>query len=194
MKLCFATNNKHKLEEVANAVGKNFTILSLDELSVVDELPETQNTFEGNALQKAQFVFDRYNIPCFADDSGLEVDALNGDPGVFSARYAGPQRNSDDNIDLLLKNLKGSTNRKARFKTCIALVGLGETKFFEGSIDGEILSERKGTFGFGYDPIFKPTGFDKTFAEMTLQEKNNLSHRARAVQKLLQYLKQLSPG
>jgi XTP/dITP diphosphohydrolase len=189
MKLCFATNNKHKLEEVAKAVSTNFDVVSLEELSVFDELPETQNTLEGNALQKAQFLFDKLNIPCFADDTGLEVESLNGAPGVFSARYAGPQCNSDNNIDLLLKNLENSANRKARFRTIIALVGLGETCLFEGFIEGEIIKARRGIQGFGYDPVFRPDGCEKTFAEMSVDEKNKLSHRAIAVQKLIVYLK-----
>jgi XTP/dITP diphosphohydrolase len=192
MKLCFATNNKHKLEEVTNALHNSITIVSLDELSVFDELPETQNTLEGNALQKAQFVFDKLRIPCFADDSGLEVEALNGRPGVDSAHYAGPQRNSEDNIDLLLQNLSDIQNRKAKFRTIIALIGLGETILFEGSIQGQISQKRKGTEGFGYDPVFVPDGFSKSFAEMSIDEKNTLSHRAIAVRKLVQHLKTMS--
>jgi XTP/dITP diphosphohydrolase len=191
MKLCFATNNKHKLEEVAKAFGDDLTIISLNELSVADDLPETQNTFYGNALQKAQFILDKFNIACFADDSGLQVDALNGDPGVYSARYAGPQRDSDDNIDLLLKNLKNTSQRQARFRTVIALVGLGTQQVFEGVIEGEITQSRIGKEGFGYDPVFRPTGSLKTFAEMTMEEKNSMSHRAIAVRKLIAYLKSI---
>jgi XTP/dITP diphosphohydrolase len=188
MELCFATNNKHKLEEVRFAVGGKFTILSLEDIHCFEELPETQNTFEGNALQKAEYVFIKYRVPCFADDSGLEVDALNGAPGVYSARYAGPQRDHDDNINLLLRNLKGQTNRAARFLTVIALLGLQGKHLFEGSVDGQIIDTRKGTQGFGYDPVFVPAGYAQTFAEMSLAEKNTLSHRAKAVQKLIQYL------
>jgi XTP/dITP diphosphohydrolase len=191
MKLCFATNNKHKLEEVAKAVGDKFTIVSLDELSVNEELPETQLTLEGNALQKAQFVYDKLGIPCFADDSGLEINALNGEPGVYSAMYAGAQRNSDDNINLVLKKLALNTNRTSRFRTIIALIGMGEPKLFEGTVEGTITSEKKGTAGFGYDPVFIPQGYQKTFAEMTLDEKNKLSHRAIAVGKLVNYLKNI---
>jgi XTP/dITP diphosphohydrolase len=192
MELCFATNNRHKLEEVTKAFNDNIRILSLKELSVFDELPETQNTLEGNALQKAQFVFDKLKIPCFADDSGLEVEALNGDPGVYSAHYAGPQRDSDNNIDLLLKNLNNIQNRKAKFRTVIALIGLGETTLFEGSVNGNISHDRKGNGGFGYDPVFIPDGFSKSFAEMSLDEKNTLSHRAIAVRKLVQHIKTMS--
>jgi XTP/dITP diphosphohydrolase len=192
MQLCFATNNKHKLDEVAKIVDNRFTILSLNELSVMEELPETQNTFQGNALQKAQFLYDKLKIPCFADDSGLEVDALNGEPGVISAMYAGPQRSSEDNMQLLLNRLGSSTNRNARFRTIIALVGLQETILFEGAIEGAITYEKRGALGFGYDPIFIPKGCSKTFAEMPVEEKNKMSHRAIATQKLVTYLKNIS--
>jgi XTP/dITP diphosphohydrolase len=192
MKLCFATNNKHKLEEVGKAIGDEFELIGLKELSVFDELPETQDSFEGNALQKAQFVFDRTGVPCFADDSGLEVEALNGNPGVFSAMYAGPHRDDDDNIRLLLTNLADSNNRSAKFRTVVALVGLGKPKFFEGTIQGEILKAKRGSNGFGYDPVFVPSGQSKTFAEMSLDEKNKVSHRSIAIQKLVGYLKQVS--
>ena len=191
MQICFATNNKHKLHEVANAVQGKIRIISLSELSVTDDLPETQNTFHGNALQKARFVYDHYQIPCFADDSGLEVEALDGEPGVFSARYSGPPRNDKVNINLLLEKLNGKNLRRARFVTVIALVGFGEPRFFEGFVNGEITHQRMGSEGFGYDPVFRPSGTDRTFAEMSLQEKNRLSHRAIAVRKLVDYLKTL---
>jgi XTP/dITP diphosphohydrolase len=194
MKICFATNNKHKLEEVSRAVNEKITIVSLAELSVNEDLPETQNTFQGNALQKAQFIFERYHIPCFADDSGLVVEALNGDPGVYSARYAGPQRSDKDNTHLLLNNLKNETNRNARFVTVIALVGFGKNQFFEGVIKGMIANHPRGDNGFGYDPIFVPEKTTRTFAEMTLDEKNKLSHRAIAVRKLVEFLKNLPPS
>jgi XTP/dITP diphosphohydrolase len=192
--ICFATNNKHKLEEVAEAVGKRFKILSLEELSVFEELPETQDTLEGNALQKALHVFNKTLIPCFADDTGLEVGALNGAPGVYSARYAGPQRNSDDNVRKLLDALTTAAgeNRKARFRTVIALVGFGEHMLFEGVVNGVITEYKRGNAGFGYDPVFMPEGFQRTFAEMSMEEKNNLSHRGQAVEKLVRYLGLLS--
>jgi XTP/dITP diphosphohydrolase len=188
IKLCFATNNSHKLEEVRHAI-KHFQIVSLDEINCFEELPETRDTLEGNSLQKAEYVFDRYKVPCFADDTGLEVEALNNAPGVYSARYAGPQRNADDNMNLLLKNLQGKTNLNARFRTVISLVGLQSSPvLLEGIVSGVIVLERRGTSGFGYDPIFLPEGYAKTFAEMSMDEKNELSHRARAVKKLEAYL------
>ena len=192
IRLCFATNNKHKLEEVKDILGNEFQILSLEEIGCLDELPETQDTLEGNSLQKADFVFTNYHVPCFADDTGLEVKALQGAPGVYSARYSGEQRNSDDNINLLLKNLTGKSDRTAQFRTVITLMGLGETQSFEGVVKGEILTVKKGSEGFGYDSVFQPNGFNRTFAEMTLQEKNNLSHRAKAVDKLAKHLKGLA--
>lgn len=188
IKLCFATNNSHKLEEVRHAI-KHLQIVSLEEINCFEELPETRDTLEGNSLQKAEYVFDKYKVPCFADDTGLEVEALNNAPGVYSARYAGPQRNADDNINLLLKNLQGKTNLNARFRTVISLVGLQSSPvLFEGIVSGVIILERRGTSGFGYDPIFLPEGYAKTFAEMSMGEKNELSHRARAVKKLEAYL------
>ena len=188
MKLCFATNNSHKLEEVRHAI-RQIQIVSLEEINCFEELPETRDTLEGNSVQKAEYVLDKYKVPCFADDTGLEVEALNNAPGVYSARYGGPQRNADDNIDLLLKNLHGKSNRHARFRTVISLVGLQSVPvLFEGIISGVITSERSGTSGFGYDPVFLPDGYSKTFAEMTMDEKNKLSHRALAVKKLEAYL------
>ncbi len=169
-------------------IGPDLRILSLREIGCEVDLPETTDTLEGNSLQKAQYVFDHYELPCFADDTGLEVDSLNGAPGVYSARYAGEQRNSDDNISLLLKNLAGNKNRRARFRTVITLLGFGDALFFEGIISGTILTERHGTGGFGYDPVFQPDGFSKTMAEMTMDEKNRISHRGQAVQKLVTYL------
>ncbi len=192
MRICFATNNEHKLMEVKQVMQfATLEIVSLQDVHCSEELPETQHTLEGNSLQKAQYVFEKYNIPCFADDTGLEVVALQGAPGVYSARYAGMQKNSNDNIDLLLKNLAKEVNRNARFRTVIALVGMDAAPtFFEGSIGGSILRERKGSSGFGYDPVFVPEGYTKTFAEMTLDEKNKVSHRAIAVSKLEGYLSQ----
>lgn len=192
MRLCFASNNKHKLEEIKNVVGRKFEILSLADIKCNEELPETRNTLEGNSLQKAEYILQHYNTPCFADDTGLEVEALNGAPGVYSARYAGNNRNADDNMALLLQNLKNDTNRKAQFRTVITLIGLqAQPVFFEGVIRGEIITEKRGSSGFGYDPVFVPEGHSRTFAEMTLDEKNQLSHRAIAVKKLADYLSRL---
>ncbi len=170
-------------------IEPDFRILSLKEIGCDEELPETQTTLEGNSLQKAAYIFGRFHLPCFADDTGLEVEALNGAPGVYSARYAGEQKNSDDNIALLLKNLSGKKNRKARFRTVITLIGLNGVKNFEGVVNGAILDHRRGHGGFGYDPVFLPDGFLKTMAEMTLGEKNLISHRGQAVKKLVDYLK-----
>jgi len=190
MRLCFATNNAHKLQEARHVAGPDFEILSLQEINCFEELPETQKTIEGNSLQKADYVFSRYNIACFADDTGLEVPALNGQPGVDSAHYAGPQRSSTDNIALLLKNLEGHANRAAQFRTIITLVGLTpEPVFFEGIVKGNIITTPRGASGFGYDPVFVPEGYTTTFAEMSLADKNQLSHRARAMKKLEDYLK-----
>ncbi len=192
MRLCFASNNKHKLEEIKNVVGRKFEILSLTDIKCNEELPETRNTLEGNSLQKAEYVLQHYNTPCFADDTGLEVEALHGAPGVYSARYAGNHRSNDDNIALLLQNLKNDTNRKAQFRTVITLIGVeAQPVFFEGIIRGEIIAEKRGSSGFGYDPVFIPEGHSRTFAEMTLEEKNQLSHRAIAVKKLAEYLSRL---
>lgn len=189
MTLCFATNNAHKIDEVRAALNNRFSISTLTEIHCNQELPETSTTLEGNSLQKALFVWDHFHIPCFADDTGLEVEALNNEPGVYSARYAGPQRKSDDNITLLLKNLSGKSNRRARFRTVFTLVGIEDNPLtFEGIVEGEIISERRGSAGFGYDPVFRPDGFDTTFAEMTMEQKNQVSHRSRALQKLASYL------
>jgi XTP/dITP diphosphohydrolase len=191
--LVAATNNKHKLEEIKPLLEPTYRVISLDGLGCTEELAETSNTLEGNSLQKAQFIFDTYKLPCIADDTGLEVESLDGAPGVYSARYAGAQRNSDDNIALLLKNLEGKSNRKARFRTIITLIlENGSVHYFEGIVDGEIIATRKGSNGFGYDPVFLPEGFSRTLAEMTLAEKNVFSHRARAVKKLEEFLKSIS--
>ncbi|HET9486619.1 MAG TPA: RdgB/HAM1 family non-canonical purine NTP pyrophosphatase [Chryseosolibacter sp.] len=183
-----ATNNQHKISEIRPLLEPDFRILSLEDIGCYDELPETESTLEGNSLQKAAFVHARFHLPCFADDTGLEVKALNGAPGVFSARYAGAQKNSADNIALLLKNLSGEANRQARFRTVITLIGLNGVQKFEGAVDGLILEEGRGTGGFGYDPVFQPVGYTKTMAEMTLDEKNTISHRALAIKKLVHYL------
>jgi len=192
MRICFATNNKHKLEEVKDVVlGRGIDIVSLDEIGFYEELPETRDTLEGNSLQKAEYLFEKCHIPCFSDDSGLETEALDGAPGVYSARYAGSQRSSEDNMVLLLKNLEGKINRRARFRTVIALIGLEPSPvLFEGVVVGTIIEEKRGAGGFGYDPIFVPTGHTKTFAEMALEQKSEMSHRAIAVRKLETYLKE----
>jgi XTP/dITP diphosphohydrolase len=186
--IVFATNNRHKLEEVRHLLGTSVIVRSLEEIGCHEELPETQITLEGNALQKAQYVFDKYKTACFADDTGLEVEALNGEPGVYSARYAGEHRSSADNISLLLARLTNCTNRKAQFRCVIALVEEGRIQFFEGIVKGEILKVRRGSSGFGYDPVFLSNGSKKTLAEMTLEEKNKISHRGQAVRKLVHYL------
>lgn len=189
-RFCVATNNRHKLEEIQDIIGSDVDLVSLSDIGCFEELPETQSTLEGNSLQKAEYVFQNYKVPCFADDTGLEVEALNGEPGVYSARYAGEHKNSDDNIDLLLRKLHNISNRKARFRAVITLVGFHEQPVtFEGIVDGTIIDERRGVSGFGYDPVFIPEGYTKTFAEMTLQEKSTLSHRAIAVRKLETFLK-----
>ncbi len=169
-------------------LGDSFKILSLKDVGCEEELPEDADTIEGNSLQKAQYLFDHYKTNCFADDTGLEVQELNGEPGVYSARYAGAQRNSADNIKLLLSKLEGKTDRSARFKTVITLIEEGEVVQFEGIVNGVITEVEKGAGGFGYDPVFLPDGYSKTMAEMTSAEKNAISHRGRAVQKLHAYL------
>jgi XTP/dITP diphosphohydrolase len=189
MRLCFATNNQHKVSEVRHALGGSIELLTLTEINCFEELPETMPTLEGNSLQKAAYVFYHYGIACFADDTGLEVESLGGAPGVYSARYAGDQRNSEDNITLLLKNLSGVKNRKAQFRTIFTLVGFEKQPVvFEGKVEGEITTAKRGTSGFGYDPVFVPSGYQLTFAEMDLASKNSMSHRALATQKLIDYL------
>ncbi len=189
MKLVFATNNHHKINELQAILGRGFELLSLGDIGCHVEIPEEQPTLEGNAGQKAFFIYEKYGYPCFADDTGLEIDALNGEPGIRSARYAGEARDSQANMDKVLKKLENIKDRRARFRTVISLVMNGEEKQFEGIVEGEITNGKRGNTGFGYDPIFLPRGFQKTFAEMSLDEKNQISHRARAVQKLTDYLK-----
>lgn len=188
MKLYFATNNIYKLKEVQEVVGDSFQIESMRSLGINEDIPEDQQTLEGNALQKARFLYDRTGESCFADDTGLEVDALNGAPGVYSARYAGEAKNSLDNMALLLKNMSGIQNRKARFRTVIALILDGKEYLFEGVVNGTIAEEPRGTAGFGYDPLFVPDGYSTTFAEMDSEAKNAISHRGRAVEKLAAFL------
>lgn len=191
MKLCFATNNLNKIKEIQRLLPDAIQLVSLEEIGCHEELREDQDTLEGNSRQKATYVFDHFGVACFADDTGLEVEALGGAPGVYSARYAGDKKNSDDNIDLLLQNLKGVSNRSAQFRTVITLVLDNEIKQFEGIAKGEIIEKRSGKDGFGYDPVFKPAGYDSTFAEMTMEEKNAISHRGQAVRELVKYLKKL---
>ena len=191
MDLVFATNNKHKLEELQAILGNQFKLLSLKDIGCNEEIPEEQETLEGNANQKSSFVFDKYGYNCFADDTGLEIEALNGEPGVYSARYAGEAKLAEANMEKVLQNMAKINNRKARFRTVISLIIDGHEKQFEGIVDGNILEAKKGDSGFGYDPIFQPNGFDVSFAEMELADKNKISHRGRAVQKLVEYLKNI---
>lgn len=188
MTLCFATNNQHKIDEVAGQLGDSFTLKTLREIGCTDELPETTNTIAGNSRQKAEYVWTNFNVSCFADDSGLEAAALNSEPGVDSAHYSG-SRDARKNIKKLLEKLNGNTNRKARFITVFTLLLHGVEHQFEGVINGQILTKPRGTGGFGYDPIFLPDGHDRTFAEMSIEEKNGMSHRSRALLKMLDYLK-----
>ncbi|WP_293913611.1 MULTISPECIES: non-canonical purine NTP diphosphatase [unclassified Sphingobacterium] len=190
IELIFATNNAHKLDEVRAIVGDAFMIKSLDDINCQDDIPETGDTFEENAKQKTDYLVNKYGLYCFGDDSGLEIEAINNEPGVYSARYSG-SRDMERNIDLVLEKLRDSENRKARFRTVISLFLNEQQHFFEGTIAGTIISERRGTEGFGYDPIFIPDGYEKTFAEMTADEKNGISHRSIAVKALTGFLKSL---
>jgi len=185
--LVFATNNKHKLEEVQSLTGTRFKLKTLEEVGCFDDIPETGNTFQENASQKSHYLSAHFNVDCFADDSGLEVDALNGEPGVYSARYSGT-RDSEKNLQLVLEKMKGKENRKGRFRCVISLIIAGKEHFFEGTVEGTITGEKSGTDGFGYDPIFKPDGYSKTFAEMDPDEKNAISHRGKAVAALISFL------
>ena len=188
MKLCLATNNAHKVEELQALLGEKFQLQTLNEIGCFDDIPETADTFEGNATLKSSYVVEHFNLDCFADDSGLEVEALDNEPGVYSARYSG-SRDSLENIQLVLKKLEGKENRKARFKTVISLMQNGRNHIFEGIIEGTIRTELSGSKGFGYDPIFQPDGYDITFAEMDMAEKNKISHRALALQQMMAFLK-----
>jgi XTP/dITP diphosphohydrolase len=191
MEIVFATNNKNKLKEIQNILESDIKLISLDELGCTDEIPEEQDTLDGNASQKAWYIYDKYGKNCFADDTGLEVEALNMEPGVYSARYAGEQKSSQDNMDKLLLNLEGKENRKAQFRTSISLIIDGKETLFQGCAQGEILKARQGGEGFGYDPIFQPKGYTISFAEMDMKEKNKISHRGRATAKLVEYLNKL---
>lgn len=195
MKLVFATNNAHKLSEVRQILGERFEVVGLKDIGCNEDIPENADTLQGNALEKARYVKQHYGYDCFADDTGLEVEALEGAPGVHTARYAelfgeGQTHDSDANMRVLLHNLENKTNRNARFRTVIALLYQGEEHLFEGIVEGTLLRERHGTEGFGYDPIFQPEGYDQTFAELGSKIKNHISHRARAVEKLAHYLKE----
>jgi XTP/dITP diphosphohydrolase len=192
LKLVFATANQNKVNEIQLLIPRYIQLLSLKDINCEEDIPETQLTIEGNALQKANYVYEKYKYNCFADDTGLEIEALNYQPGVLSARYAGISKNADANMDKVLKELTNINNRTARFKTIISLVINEQVKQFEGIVKGTILNQKIGSNGFGYDPIFMPDGYNKSFAEMTVAEKNNISHRAIAVNKLVEYLNKLS--
>lgn len=191
MDLVFATNNKHKLQEIKQIIGDKFNIISLSELNCFDDIPETEDTLEGNALLKARYIHKRFHCNCFADDTGLEIEALDGKPGVYSARYAGEHCSFEDNIDKILLELEGKTNRKAKFRTVIALIINDKEHLFEGNIKGQIIESKKGIAGFGYDPVFIPEGYSETFAQMANDLKNKISHRGIATQKLTDFLTSL---
>lgn len=191
MKIVFASNNKNKIEEIQSMLPKSIQIVSLESIGCFEDIPETATTIEGNAILKANYITQKYGFDCFADDTGLEVDSLDGQPGVYSARYAGEQRNADENMNKLLENLSDKLNRKAQFKTVIALNLDGKQHLFTGIAEGEITLQKKGLEGFGYDPIFKPNGFENTFAELTLEIKNKISHRGKATKMLLEFLQKV---
>lgn len=188
MKILFATSNKNKALEIQKLIPEGFEILTLNDIDLQEEIPETSNTIEGNAIQKTNFIIENFGIDCFADDTGLEIEALNGEPGVYSARYAGEEKDSNKNMDLVLKKMQGITNRKARFKTIISLTLDNKSYLFEGIVEGIIRKNKTGNLGFGYDPIFEPENKGKTFAEMTIEEKNSISHRGRAFEKMIHFL------
>ncbi|HEV7351412.1 RdgB/HAM1 family non-canonical purine NTP pyrophosphatase [Telluribacter sp.] len=189
MELCFATNNTHKLTEIQALLGQEFQLRTLRDIGCDEDIPETHDTIAANSREKAELIWEQYRVNAFADDTGLEVYALGGEPGVYSARYAGPQRNADDNMQLLWERLADKPDRRARFITIITLVLDGRYHQFEGMVEGTIIQEKRGTHGFGYDPIFVPEGHNRTFAEMSLSEKSKLSHRARAFARLAEFLK-----
>jgi XTP/dITP diphosphohydrolase len=191
--LVFATCNRHKFDEINHVLGNRVKMKSLLDLGFNGEIPEEMFTLEGNAAQKALFIYRKFGMDCFADDTGLEIEALNGEPGVFSARYAGKNCSFEDNMNKVLQKLIGKNNRNARFRTVIALVENGQLRYFKGEVRGTIIQEKRGTAGFGYDPIFQPEGFSQTFAEMSLADKNLISHRARAINQLLQYFSEGHP-
>ncbi len=189
MELVFATQNQHKAQEIQALLPNTIMVKTLKEIDCFEDIPETANDLEGNASLKSNYVVEKYRVNCFADDTGLEIDALNGEPGVYSARYAGEEKDSNANMDLVLKKLKGEKNRNAQFRTVISLI-LNEKEIqFEGIVKGQIVAQKSGKKGFGYDPIFQPTGFNRTFSEMTLEEKNKISHRGIAIRKLVDFLR-----
>lgn len=188
MKLVFATNNSHKLQEVRDILGNKVDVLSLNDIGCHDDIPETADTLQGNALIKARYIHDKYGMDCFADDTGLEVEALGGEPGVFSARYAGDGHDSQANMEKLLQNLTGKSNRNAQFRTVIALIINGREMLFNGIVKGRISEEKTGESGFGYDPVFIPEGYSESFAQMSSEQKNSISHRYRATKELNDYL------
>lgn len=189
MKIVFATNNKHKLEEISRLLEGIHEIVSLEQIGCHDDIPEDHETLQENALQKARYVKEHFGYDCFADDTGLEIEALNLEPGVYSARYAGASRDATANMEKVLHKMQGVENRNARFRTVIALIINDQEYFFEGRVDGEILTQKQGEAGFGYDPIFRPCGYSQSFAEMPIDEKNKISHRGRAMQKFCEFLK-----
>ena len=188
MRLIFATNNQHKLKEIVSSVSKKYEVLGLKDVNISEEIPETHETLKENAIEKAMYIYNKFGYDCFADDTGLEIDSLDGRPGVYSARYAGEACSFQDNVNKVLSEMDGLENRLARFRTIIALVEKGIVYTFEGVIEGTIISDEKGSDGFGYDPIFLPSGFNQTFAEMPLALKNSISHRARALKKFIEFL------
>ncbi|MDH5604773.1 MAG: RdgB/HAM1 family non-canonical purine NTP pyrophosphatase [Cyclobacteriaceae bacterium] len=195
MKICFATNNLNKLQEIRRILGDRYEIYGLHELGITGDIPEDGSTLEENSRFKARYVYQRENVPVFADDTGLEVIALHGEPGVISARYAGPERNNMNNIHLLLQKLRNVTDRRAQFKTVVTYIDeRGDEFLFEGIAKGEIIESLKGAMGFGYDPVFVPEGYDRTFAEMTMEEKNQISHRGKAIQLFVAFLKARENG
>jgi XTP/dITP diphosphohydrolase len=192
LKLVFATNNQHKLQEIQHLLGNSVELLSLNDINCVDDIPENQETLEGNAAEKSFYIWNKYGLNCFADDTGLEIEALNGEPGVYSARYAGEAKSAENNMNLVLLKMAKIKNRNARFRTVISLVIAGHEVQFEGIVNGRILEEKRGNTGFGYDPIFQPEDSDLSFAEMAMHQKNQISHRGRAVQKLVSHLIQFN--
>lgn len=191
LELVFASQNQNKVKEIQGLLPDHVSVKSLKDIACFDDIPEEEPTLEGNALQKAKYIYDKFGVNCFADDTGLEIEALDGAPGVYSARFSGPERNDDNNIDLVLEKLASQVNRNARFRTVIALILDGKEYLFEGIVRGEIRKERKGTEGFGYDPIFEPEQFGKTFAEMSLDQKNERSHRSRAINRVSDFLRSI---